>query len=132
MIKSAEELASKANTVFLFLGFDKSKTRYLSRERNSSLPANQCALAHSLRFSRNKVIAVVSADHAFDISAVEDFAAVLLLPMGLKYSAEALVDIITGAADPCGRLTSTLYRDTEHSFEKQRMYLHRGVFFSHI
>ena len=127
MLMSAQALAAKVNTVLLFLGFDEAKEKYISRERNSSLPANQCALAHSLRFAKKKTIAVVSANYAFDISAVEDFAAVLLLPMGLKHSPEALVDIITGAFNPCGRLSSTLYRNTEHSFEKQRMYLHRGM-----
>ena len=127
MINGAMALATGSDIVLLFLGFDEKAEKRIAREQNICLPANQCALANNLRSVRGKVVAIVSSNYSFDISAVEDFDAVMLVPYHLEHGAEAVVDILTGAYSPVGRLSNTLYRNTEHSFEKQMLYLHRGM-----
>ena len=127
LIKDAADLADQADAVIVFFGFDKKSGKNIFREQNPSLPANQCALAHSLLRNKEKVIAVVSSEYSFDITDVEGFAAVLTIPLASKYGAEATADIIAGDFEPCGRLASSLYRNTEYSFGKQKGYRMSGM-----
>ncbi len=127
LISDAVRLASRADAVLLFLGVDTDSEQRIYREKNLRIPAVQCALAHALKDGKNKVIAVLPTAYSFDISDVEDFAAVLLTPFESKYGAYAAADIIAGSFDPCGHLTSTLYRNTDYAFAKQRLYHNRGM-----
>jgi len=119
------EIASKADTVLLFLGFGEERERTLHRVEKLTLPANQLCIADQLSRYGKKVIAIIDSGHSVDVEFTRLFSAVVVAPLGLRYSAEALLQVLTGAEDPSGRLAYTLYAGTERAFQKQRFYKRR-------
>jgi beta-glucosidase len=122
----AYNLSEKADKVVLLLGRDESRERDIIRSKNLELPANQVALAHKLSVRGKNVIAVVSSEYGFDISPLEDFDALMVMGLATKYSAKALTDIVVGEFSPTGKLSGTLYRNTNSSFSKQAYYMKKG------
>ena len=122
----AYNLSEKADKIILLLGRDQIRDDNVAKTRDLKLPANQEALAHRLMMRGKNVVAVVSTGCGFDISAVEGFDSVMLMALNTKFSANALVDIVTGEFNPSGRLSCSLYRNTNHSFKKQRHYRRIG------
>lgn len=122
LLDEAEELAGKADAVILFLGHGQDGEG-IETKRDLCLSAKDEALIHRLLKYSQKTVAVVSSDGGFDISSACRLGALMLMPLGLRYSAAAAADIISGEYSPSGRMAYSLYRDTDTSFEKQKNYL---------
>ena len=122
LIESAVRQAEKSDVVIVFLGTDDKWEKHITKNENLALPANQIALLDALRSTKKRVIAVMSGNYAIDVSFDKYVAALMLAPLNTLDGVLAAIDAITGETTPCGRLTSTLYRNTEASFAKQRAY----------
>ena len=122
----AYNLSEAADKIVLLLGRSEALEKDIVKSRNLELPANQVALARRLASRGKNVVAVVSTGYGFDIEAVEEFDGIITMSLETAYSADALVDILTGVYNPSGRLASTLYRNTEKSFAKQSYYRKKG------
>ena len=106
--------AAKDNVVALYVigrsaGEDRENT--LS-EGAYYLTAAERALMHGIRRHFAKMVVVLDAGNVMDFSWVEDVApdAVLLAYFGGQESCRAVVDVLTGAVNPSGKLTDTIAR----------------------
>ena len=122
LTEEAVSLAKRSDTVVLFLGFSYKAEKKIPKTEKLTVPANQLYLADRISRLGKRVIAVLSAGHAPDVEFTRHFEAVLLAPLGLKYSAEALARIITGEYNPSGKLAYTLYSGSETAFAKRELY----------
>ena len=122
----AYNLSEKAHKIILLLGRDAARDKNVTRTHDLRLPANPEALAYKLLARGKNVVAIVSSSYGFDVSAVEGFDSVMMMPLNTKYSAGAVVDVVTGEFNPSGKLSSSLYRNTEYSFKKQKHYRRLG------
>ena len=118
----AQNLAKQSDVILLFLEAGYERDKLAQKSEKLTLPANQLRLADSLSEYGYKVVAVIGSGQSVDIEFCYPFSAVLYTPLGLKYSAEAIVNILTGEYSPTGRLAYSLYAGTERSFEKRRVY----------
>ena len=124
----ALDLCDSADTVLFFCGAGYESERQIHKTEKLTLPPNQLFLAERLAKKGKAMVAIITSDHAPDIGFSENFGGVLLTPTEVKYSGDALVDILTGEYSPTGRLAYTLYSDTENSFAKARAYMkHYGI-----
>jgi beta-glucosidase len=111
-----------SDTVILFLGFGREVERQVAKAEKLTLPANQLYLADRLSKLGKKIIAVIAAGHAPDIEFTRHFHAVLISPLNVRSSAQALVEILCGEYNPSGKLAYTLYSGSETAFAKQMVY----------
>ena len=111
------------STVVFFMGRNQQNEKRISKTENLYLPANQLAALDKIHSLGKKIIAVVSADHTFDVSFVERVDALLVAPLNTKFGAEAVIDIISGKTSPSGKLAYSLYEDTARVLLKQQYYL---------
>ncbi len=126
-LASAVNAANKADTAIVFLGLGKKRERDMESSARLSLPANQAALLDELGRAKCKVIAVVSGDYSADIVLPEKADAIIFAPTRAKFSAEALASIISGEYSPSGKLTRTVYTDSERILAKQAVLKKRGM-----
>lgn len=125
LVDRATVLCDKADAVILFLGFGYDEEKRIPKTEKLTLPANQLYLAAKLSKRNRKIIAVISAGHAPDIEFTRSFESVILAPLEVKHSADALVRIIAGEYNPSGKLAYTLYGGSERAFAKRKVYKNR-------
>lgn len=119
LIPSAVALASKADTVFVFLKpHDYRATAYPC----TALPANQTALINALAKCKCKIVVIISGDMNVNVSFHNLTAGLVLAPIAGKLSAQALASVISGKTSMGGKLTASFYVSPNKFFKKQRFY----------
>ena len=121
-INKASILAERCGTVLLFLGFGYEAEKKIPKTETLSLPANQLYLANKLAGTGKRIIAIISSGHAPDIEFTRDFDAVLLAPLEVEHSADALAMLLSGEQSPSGKLAYTVYSGSDGAFAKSKMY----------
>ncbi len=107
LIKSAVELASKADTVIFFAGLDEvTEAEGLDRE-NIKIPANQLECLNALKALNKKIIVVLSCGSAVELDGYNDCAALLHVYLGGQAGAHALYNVLTGVVNPSGKLSES-------------------------
>lgn len=122
LLAQAVEAAKASDTVLLFLGFDKKRQAAVERKQKLSIPANQQKLLSALYEDRTKVIAVLSGECCPDVGLDQSCAALLFAPIYSRYAPYALTDVLLGHFNPCGKLTSSVYHNSEEQYIKHRTY----------
>ena len=102
LIETALNLCDDAKCAIVYLCAEKGAT---------ALPAGQLELLDALSIKGEKIIAVVSAEQAIDLSFANKCEAVLFSYNAGQGSAQAVFDILSGEISPSGRLVDTFYRD---------------------
>lgn len=118
-------LAKEADALIVFLGLGDARIDKARRAKKISIPANQMALLDSLKEYKDKIVAVMPSDFPADIGVAENCAAILLAPFGTKYSASVLADTLKGTWNPSGKLSSTLYLDSDSLYRQYVAYRKR-------
>ncbi|MBQ9744210.1 MAG: glycoside hydrolase family 3 C-terminal domain-containing protein [Clostridia bacterium] len=126
LVAQAVELAQKADTVFVFLGDTAKATESDAMAKALFLPANQLALIDALGRFKSKVVAVLDTEYSLDMSFDCCVSGLILAPIRGMDSAHALFDVLVGAKPPMGRLTESLYYDTENYFKTLKSYKDNG------
>ncbi|MBQ8230232.1 MAG: glycoside hydrolase family 3 C-terminal domain-containing protein [Clostridia bacterium] len=121
LINEALNLANRAETVIVVLGYDENSRRRAARNRTCKLPANQLALVAALKNTKAKIVAVVAGGYP-DMKFDESCQATLLAALDGGKSAKALMNVLTGKANPSGKLANTCYDDTDERFAELRAY----------
>ncbi len=86
------------------------------RDRESlALPGEQDELVRRAVAANPRTVVIVNTGSPVDLPWAADVAAVLHVSFGGQEMAEAVVDVITGTADPGGRLATTFPRRLEHT-----------------
>lgn len=107
LIKSAVELAGKADTIIYFAGLDEvTEAEGLDRE-NIKIPANQLECLNALKALKKKIIVVLSCGSAVELDGFNDCDALLHAYLGGQAGAHALYNVLTGAVNPSGKLSES-------------------------
>lgn len=105
--KRAVALAKKADIVMLFLGLDEnSEIEGLDRS-NILLPKNQLALLDAVYQVNQKIVIVLSNGSVIDMSFDHKAKAILDAYLPGQAGARAILDLLTGAFNPSGKLSET-------------------------
>ena len=126
LIQAACDLARRADTVILVLGYTKAGAQRANRNQTSKLPANQLALIEALSRLNKKIVAVVGGERYIDVKFDKACSAVLLAPLDGTRSALALQRVISGDACPSGKLAFTCYNNTDEHFHELLNYKNAG------
>ncbi|MCB2413538.1 glycoside hydrolase family 3 C-terminal domain-containing protein [Demequina sp. TTPB684] len=103
----ALDVAAAADVVLLYMGLDEiSESEGIDRE-HLRLPANQVELLERVSEAAERVVVVLSAGSVVEMPWLDNATAVVHGYLGGQAGAEAMVDILTGAASPSGRLAET-------------------------
>lgn len=120
LITEAFALASQADIILMFLGLGEGRENATVSSRKISVPANQQELLDRLSASRDKIVAIIPPDHSPDIGLHENCAAMLLAPLKAEAAAKSLANILSGKVSPSGKLSSTVYTNTEDQYIKYK------------
>ncbi len=103
----AVQLAENADVVLLFMGLDEIKESEGIDRADMKLVDNQLALLTAVAAVNPNVVVVVSAGSSLESQWVKDCKALVYGCLGGQAGAGALVDVLTGAQNPCGKLAET-------------------------
>lgn len=126
LIKEAVALASRSDLVILTLGYMGDGRGRAYKNRTSKLPANQLVLVEKLAQTGVKIIAIVCGESYPDMRFDERCQGVMLASLNSTQSANALFKILMGYTSPSGRLSNTLYNDTDAYFANLQAYKESG------
>ena len=115
LIRQACTLAKDADIVLLWLGLDEGGEAEGVDRENMKLPDNQIALLNALYAVNSNIVVVLSCGCAVEMQWDEKAKAVLHGYLGGQAGAIALGKLLTGQANPCGKLSETIplcYEDT--------------------
>jgi beta-glucosidase len=115
LMDRAVAAAAGADVVIAVVGTnDEWETEGRDRE-TLALPGEQDELVRRAVAANPRTVVVVNAGAPVDLPWADDVAAVLHVSFGGQEMAEAVVDVLTGASDPGGRLATTFPRKLEHT-----------------
>ena len=115
LLARAVETARAADAAIVFVGTD-DEWETEGRDRPSfSLPGRQDELVRRVAAANANTIVVVNAGAPVDLPWADEVAAVLHVWFGGEEMDGAVADVLTGRADPGGRLPVTIPRRLEHS-----------------
>lgn len=126
LISEACSLALSADTVLLFLGLDECQKEDIQTLQSLKLPANQLALIDALAKTGKNIVAIISAEYPLDTSFDDNCGAVILTPSGGIYSSDVLLNILSGALNPSGKLAYTLYDNPQEYFSDLKKHKDSG------
>ena len=103
----AVHLAENADVVLFFMGLDEIKESEGIDRADMKLVDNQLALLAAVAAVNSNVVVVLSAGSSLESQWVKDCKALVYGCLGGQAGAGALVDVLTGAQNPCGKLAET-------------------------
>ena len=119
---SAFGLAEKSDVCVVFVGTNPESEKYITRTERMTLPANQIAMLDRLQSMGKKIVVVMSSNYSLEADFAEKFAGFILAPLNTQEGVMAAIDIVLGKACPSGKLSSSLYSDTQKLLLKQKAY----------
>jgi beta-glucosidase len=115
LIARAVEAAAEAEIALVFVGTT-AEWETEGKDRSSfDLPGRQPDLIRAVAAANPRTVVVVNAGTAVDMSWADDAAAVLQCWFAGQELANGIADVLTGRADPGGRLPMTIPLRLEHS-----------------
>lgn len=104
LLKAASDLAKESDYAVVFL---------YAKESETSLPVQQLELIDRLYQENVKIVAVISANGAIDMSFADKCEAILFTYNSGQNTAKAVLDIVGGLDNPNAKLIDTLYATNE-------------------
>lgn len=108
LIRQACNLAKTADVILLWLGLDEGGEAEGVDRENMKLPDNQIALLNALAQVNNRIVVVLSCGCAVEMQWEDRAMAILHGYLGGQAGALAMARLLTGAANPCGKLAETI------------------------
>ena len=106
----AVQLAKNANVVLLCMGLDEIKESEGIDRADMKLAENQLALLAAVAAVNPNVVVLLSAGSSLESAWLKDCKALVYGCLGGQAGAGALVEVLTGAQNPCGKLAETWAR----------------------
>ena len=106
----AVQLAKNANVVLLCMGLDEIKESEGIDRADMKLAENQLELLAAVAAANPNVVVLLSAGSSLESAWVKDCKALVYGCLGGQAGAGALVEVLTGAQNPCGKLAETWAR----------------------
>lgn len=120
--KEALDLAFRADTILVFLGMGYEREKLVPKTKSLTLPANQLFIVKKLIECNKTVVGVISSGQTVDVEFTRSLDGLIIAPLEVKYSADALLTLLTGDSDFEGRLAYTLYSGSDVGFNKKEYY----------
>ena len=108
--QEAVALAQNANVVLLCMGLDEIKESEGIDRADMKLAENQLELLTAVAAANPNVVLLLSAGSSLESDWVKDCKALVYGCLGGQAGAGALVEVLTGAQNPCGKLAETWAR----------------------
>ena len=108
--QEAVALAQNANVVLLCMGLDEIKESEGIDRADMKLAENQLELLAAVAAANPNVVVLLSAGSSLESDWVKDCKALVYGCLGGQAGAGALVEVLTGAQNPCGKLAETWAR----------------------
>lgn len=119
LVRKAIKLAIEADTILLYLGLDEySEVEGIDRP-NMKLPENQMQLFDKLVALGKKIVVVLACGSAVEMDFADRSDAILHTYLSGQAGAKAALDILSGKANPSGKLSETIpfkYEDISTAF----------------
>ncbi len=118
LLKKALELAKKSDRIVYFMGLDEVTEAEGLDRTTINIPNNQLILLKELQKLNKKVIVVLSAGSITNMKIVNDSDAILHGYLSGEAGACAILDILSGKENPCGKLSESFpfnYEDNSSS-----------------
>ena len=103
----AVQLAKNSDVVLLFMGLDEIKESEGIDRADMKLVDNQLSLLAAVAAANPNVVVLLSAGSSLESAWVKDCKALVYGCLGGQAGAGALVDVLTGTQNPCGKLAET-------------------------
>lgn len=107
LLKQAEKLAKRADTVVLCLGLDEAKEAEGCDRKDLSINSNQIKLINALHALGKKIVVVLSCGSAVLTDWDDKCNSLILAHLGGQSGARAVAAALTGEINPSGRLAET-------------------------
>lgn len=115
LLERAVAAAASADVAVVFVGTSE-ETETEGRDRTTlSLPGRQDELVRQVAAANSRTVVVVNAGAPVDMAWADDAAAILQCWFGGQEVAGGVTDVLVGAAEPGGRLPTTIPVRLEHS-----------------
>ncbi len=115
MTQEAIKLAKSADVVLMFFGLnEQSESEGLDRT-HLRIPQNQISLMQEIQKANENTVGIISAGSAIEMPWHHHFRAILHSYLSGQAGASAMLDVLTGAVNPSGRLNESIikkYEDT--------------------
>jgi beta-glucosidase len=111
--KEALDLAQKADVVLFFFGLNEDSESEGMDRTHMRIPQNQINLLQELGAANANLVGIISAGSAIEMPWHHHFKALLHCYLNGQAGAGAVLDIITGAVNPSGKLSETIPRRLE-------------------
>ena len=105
LLKEALELASKADTVVLYLGLDEVTEAEGLDRTNAKIENNQIELVNQIKALNKKIVVVLSCGSAVELPFVDDVNGLLHCYLNGQAGAQATLNILEGKVNPSGKLS---------------------------
>jgi beta-glucosidase len=115
LLDTAVETAAGADAALVFVGTTREWETEGWDRASLALPGRQEELVRRVAAANPRTVVVINAGAPVDLSCCDDAAAVMQCWFGGEEMASAVADILTGVAEPGGRLPTTVPLRLEHS-----------------
>ncbi len=102
--RKAVALAQKAEVVLVFAGLDEAREAEGIDRPSMALPENQLSLLNELAKVHQKIVVVIAAGGAIDVSFADKVSAIIHGSLGGQALGLAIADCLTGRRNPSGKL----------------------------
>ena len=103
----AVTLAKRADAALLFLGLGEAEESEGVDRSNMAIPEGQIALLKAVARVNKNVIVILSGGAPVEAPWIDDCQALVFAGLGGQAGAGAVLRVLTGAANPCGKLAAT-------------------------
>jgi beta-glucosidase len=115
LLERAAMAAAAADVAIIFVGTSQETETEGHDRTNFGLPGRQTDLIRQVAAANARTVVVVNAGAPIDMSWADDVAAVIQCWFGGQEMAAAVADVLVGAAQPGGRLPTTVPERIEHN-----------------
>lgn len=111
--KETERMAGQADVTLFFAGLDEYSEAEGIDRKDMKIPENQIELFRVLVEAGRKVVLILHCGSSVELDWTEGASAILYMGLSGQAGASACVSLLTGKANPCGKLAETWWRKYE-------------------
>lgn len=111
--KEAERISGQAEVTLFFAGLDEYSEAEGIDRKDMKIPENQIEVFKDLIKAGRKVVLILHCGSSVELDWTEGASAILYMGLSGQAGASACINLLTGKANPCGKLAETWWRKYE-------------------